>query len=749
MRTSFKIQCFLYICFFLYILKGNRGSTWVKTVTISAPSSGSKMLQNTYIIAIGRSSSCHESVEKRFSSELKDLRSGLNNVFYSKLHQKYTRVHAELFVSLQDQPEKRQGSFVSMGNSLHTPRWGYCANLSQVASIVPSCNDCYEAMLFNSRPMLTASCHLCDNWRICESSILLAYNPPKHYPFPHNEVRTILPTKLSYEGLADTVSQVHSNIVQRVWTVEQASTYMEVGGLNEKCRTEVIDRATNCLLAISIERQREVEPEVYRILLRDKRTNPQLYKCWPLPSSWCRGVEITQHIDAIMHLVFLGVIKTTMKRVNYWAKVRGKHEAMVSSSKLILEGIQDLRLQWVNVLPYRQGCFSGWVSENYLGMARMLPWFYNNMTNLMGDPVAYKQPTSPQHKWTLTQNKGWLKSRSLSQKGKAKDLSIKVKHFMSLPQYQLPMGPLGGPITDMLFAVRMLWIMTTHLLARTVNADHINNTERTIKLFLSAYARFDKNLRVQSAKSKPGWLTSSNFVCLLNLPRVMHEFGPLPNLWEGGGQGERVLSIIKPTMTGYKRNWQINVVEKILNKMALNRITSSLNDSLFDDEMLEDDVSITSNEVMHIQDDKETLRIHVHYRCYSSLVEVISQTASGKPLSAIHLSDKSFAIVHRASERQQHYLLSIATEMVTVHLGLHYFKFRFLNNGRYASIPLSQPISIDQRACILLPLLRSSENGGYDRYSSDTSCFAVMDSNWQYMEPPNIFKLPNVSRANL
>lgn len=706
------------------------------------------MLQNTYIIAIGRSSSCHESVEKRFSSELKDLRSGVNNIFYSKLHRKDMRVHAELFVSLQDQPEKRQGSFVSMGNSLHTARWGYSANLSQVASKIPSCDKCYKAMLFNSN----IDCLLCDNWRICESSNLLAYSPPKNFPFPdnHNGVRTILPSKLSYEVLANTVSKVHSNIVQRVWTVEQALAFMEVGGLNEKCRSEVIDRATNCLLEITIEGQSEIEPEVHQILLRDKRSHPELYKCWQLPSSWCRGVEITQHIDAIMHLLFLGVIKTTMKRVNYWAKVRGKHDAMVSSSKLILEGVQDLRLQWVNVLPYRQGCFSGWVSENYLGMARMLPWFYNNMTNLMGDPVAYKQPTSPQHKWTLTQNKGWLKSRSLSQKGKAKDLSIKVKYLMSLPQYQLPIGPLGGPITDMLFAVRMLWIMTTHLLARTVNTDHINKTERTIRLFLSAYERFDKNLRVQSAKSKPGWLTSSNFVCLLNLPRVMHEFGPLPNLWEGGGQGERVLSIIKPTMTGYKKNWQINVMKNILNKMALNRITVALNDSLLGDEMLEDDDdSINSDEVINSPDDKETLKIHVHYRCYRSLAEVISQTSSGKPLSAIHLSDKRFAIVHRASERQQHYLLSIATEMVTVQLGLHYFKFRFLNNGRYASIPLSDPISIDRRACILLPLLRSSKNGGYDKYSSDTSCFAVMDSNWQYMEPPNIFKLPNVSQANL
>ena len=36
-----------------------------------------------------------------------------------------------------------------------------------------------------------------------------------------------------------------------------------------------------------------------------------------------------------------------------------------------------------------------------------------------------------------------------------------------------------------------------------------------------------------STKRIPGWISSCNFVCLLNLPNAMRQFGPLRNLWEG------------------------------------------------------------------------------------------------------------------------------------------------------------------------------------------------------------------------
>ena len=719
------------------------------------------MLQNTYVIAIGRSSSSHESVEKRFNAEMLQLRSGSNNVFFSKLHGKYVRVHVEVFVSLQDQPEKRQSIYVAMGNSLQTPRWGYSANLSQVASVIPSCDQCHSVMLRDESVVQTA-CILCDNWCISEFSEMLAYSPPKHYPFRHDHVgtRTITPKKLTFELLKTTIDTAHNKVISRSWSTEQASAYMEVCGLNEKCRLEVIDRANNCILADLIEENKEVEPEIYEVLIRDKQRNPELYKCWPFPPSWCSGLEMSQHIDAIMHLVFLGVIKTTMKRFNYWTKVRGKHNAMVSFAKLILEGVQELRLQWITVLPYRQGCFSGWVSENFLGMARILPWFYSNMFNLLGDPVAYEPPITPQHKWTLLQNKAWLKSRFLSQKGKAKDLSIKVKHFMTLPQYEHPHGPLGGPVTDVLITVQMLWIMTSHIMARSVNTDHIIKTERMIKLFLSSYEHFDKHLRQSNTKCKPSWLTSSNFLCLLNLPEAMHQFGPLPNLWEGGGQGERVLSVLKPMMSGYKKNWQVNILQKVLNRMALNRVTASMSNiyekkiaSNNTHDYIDGDFSIDSDDdesIQEIQEHNFTIQLHVHYRCYSSFAELRKQIKLGKPISALHLEGSLFALIHRGDNRDQCYIKAVVTDFITVKLGLHYFKVQFLVGDGHTttnSLPLRKStIAVVDRTCILLPLL-TCVSGGYDRHSSVTA-YAIMDSNWQYMQYENdmyYFKSPSIT----
>ena len=44
---------------------------------------------------------------------------------------------------------------------------------------------------------------------------------------------------------------------------------------------------------------------------------------------------------------------------------------------------------------------------------------------------------------------------------------------------------------------------------------------------------------------------------LLNLPEVLSQFGLLRNLWEGGGQGERIRSLVKPTWIRYKgKHWQ-------------------------------------------------------------------------------------------------------------------------------------------------------------------------------------------------
>jgi hypothetical protein len=109
--------------------KANRGSCWIKTVTISPMSKDIHNLSNTYPIAISRDNVSHECIEKEFSMELKKFQSGESVTFYYGLLKRNVTVSLELLVSLQDQPERRSANSIMLGGSMYTARWGVLTKL--------------------------------------------------------------------------------------------------------------------------------------------------------------------------------------------------------------------------------------------------------------------------------------------------------------------------------------------------------------------------------------------------------------------------------------------------------------------------------------------------------------------------------------------------------------------------------------------------------------------------------------------
>jgi len=75
--------------------KANRGSCWIKTVTISPMSKDIHNLSNTYPIAISRDNVSHECIEKEFSMELKKFQSGESVTFYYGLLKRNVTVYLE------------------------------------------------------------------------------------------------------------------------------------------------------------------------------------------------------------------------------------------------------------------------------------------------------------------------------------------------------------------------------------------------------------------------------------------------------------------------------------------------------------------------------------------------------------------------------------------------------------------------------------------------------------------------------
>jgi hypothetical protein len=161
---------------------------------------------------------------------------------------------------------------------------------------------------------------------------------------------------------------------------------------------------------------------------------------------------------------------------------------------------------------------------------------------------------------------GGLRCRELLSRGQALWLALLANQTHL---YKFSPTELGGNAENVVNAVASLQAMISRLMSRTIDEEMIHDCERHIHIFLSYFSVFDSDLR---GAEKLTWVRSYNFMSLLNLPEVLRKYGSLRNLWEGGGQGERVLSIVKPTWGGYRKNWMATMLDRMLRQMAIKRI---------------------------------------------------------------------------------------------------------------------------------------------------------------------------------
>jgi hypothetical protein len=82
-----------------------------------------------------------------------------------------------------------------------------------------------------------------------------------------------------------------------------------------------------------------------------------------------------------------------------------------------LDSISKLCLDWCVAIPLSGMKFGGWVSENYLALARLFRWFFSTLPSLQQGP-EYKDPTRPYTTWTVKEILEWLHIRGLANKGK-------------------------------------------------------------------------------------------------------------------------------------------------------------------------------------------------------------------------------------------------------------------------------------------------------------------------------------------
>ena len=97
--------------------KQNRGSAWCCTVTFYAAVSSKEC--NTYIISLGEKDLDHEPIEAEFNKELQELSIGGLKLYHGGLNS-MVYCNVALLAVLKDQPERRKGCMIALGNSRYT-----------------------------------------------------------------------------------------------------------------------------------------------------------------------------------------------------------------------------------------------------------------------------------------------------------------------------------------------------------------------------------------------------------------------------------------------------------------------------------------------------------------------------------------------------------------------------------------------------------------------------------------------------
>ena len=147
--------------------RATKNSVWLKIITVAPPHDGSYPSHlYTYPIAMGPKGVDHEEVEAKFKANLELLRSGGLPPIYSYEKKGMVTIHAELFASLQDQPERRGLNHMMLGNGQFTSRFRHSADLLSVSHLIPACNKCLVEHLLvpGSNALVKNSCRNCIAW---------------------------------------------------------------------------------------------------------------------------------------------------------------------------------------------------------------------------------------------------------------------------------------------------------------------------------------------------------------------------------------------------------------------------------------------------------------------------------------------------------------------------------------------------------------------------------------------------------
>ena len=718
-------------------IKSNRGAVWIKTVTFISETYNENRRNDTIPIAIGLKSESHDVVERYFVEEINELCSGINNQFYCARLKKNICVHFEIIASLGDQPERRELNYLSGGNSKFGARYLWSANITSMSSYLPPCQKCFE--MLKNEPSLQITEHNCKNclmWDITKSSRLTEYDPPLNYPndlLSHNS--KLRPYELTFEILNRVIQLASKNYENGLWSEKELMAYTSSHGMNKLGSTKIIEHCENKMAYNLYEN--DVTDADGKLVMSDYAKHPDKYSHWKGGPFWQSNLHLFQFVDVLMHLLFLGVTKSTKDLIYDWITQTKRINGYKLFANNIFSEIAGMGLDWCKLLV----ATSGWVSDNYIAFARICKWFYYPIVFLQQNEV-YHEPTLPLNKWYVKMCKEWLAAYGYDTSGTVILLRKRIEAIRNDPLTSKNLiEQTCGSGHEISHMIGSMLSMIASILTKEVFDDSIDKIEREIKIYLSFFdIAQDKTHHLVKKKSrmkrKPSWMTKYNYMSLLNIPRCMKLYGPMINLWEGSNQGEGYLRFAKPKLNNiHSKNWQQNAHSEILTEISFEEVIENhVNNNLVTDRC-----SKLQNLINSRMDREKKM-----YVKYKSVNEIWSLYRRNRPISAVKCSDDKFYAVVQNTQKKLHALPIQLCQMKSIpSLSMNYHTINFdLSLTEFDLLPFE-----DKMITNYLLLLPELSKIGYIHVQKNASYY-IIDSEWNELDKSNSFIPPKSPECN-
>ena len=578
-------------------IKSDRSSIWIKTVTMICEK-GKDSADGTYIVALGEKSANHEPVEAAFATTLMELSDNTAPVEFLFGSDKLVhRVAVHLVASLADQPERRSANHIRGGNSACLRRWGWRTSIDTLQYHLPACPLCVEKNMtagdiHTHSNRYTHKCVECLNWGFHTGNEDQVNGPYNYYKYPQHfptdepleddsGYTGIKCAPLTYTMLSNHVNKAYLRVSEGQWDHKTGRSFLSAMGIDQQYGDLVLRNAENVHFLRVAQAAKEDEPEDYQVMLTQKQSHPDQFVQPPLPPLWTRQQDLRQHVDCPMHLLFLGVVRKILKIQAEWASARKVLPHFVKLATAALEDVAKLQLTWCTVLPLSVGTYGGWVSENYVGASRIMLWY---STFLLMTPVDESpdlpdpegKPDDLMSPWRTAQCNQWYITHRIPVSERRRLVRDKQQHIRQLMESDdCPSRRAQAPKMSLLLLLSRLTYMLIATFMASAAGDRQDANQQLIRAFLTVCVQYDRCWQAYQDignKYVPFWISCYNFCSLLNLPDIIEHYGSLRLLWEGGFQGEKVLTHIKPLVTrGSARGFQDGIVRSFHMQKVLTR----------------------------------------------------------------------------------------------------------------------------------------------------------------------------------